>query len=799
MRKRSGPRPPRRSGPEQPAVEVPGRFGLRTDLFLRSLKQPAFVVVVVLALIFLVGWLRLIRYSEGPIASLQDSGLWPVGFGAGLAVLAVGRRQRAAAVAAVVLITLAACLMTGLTDGTAVAWAGAAGAEAWVLARMVARDASGRARLADDGELGKLLLAAAVAAGVGAAVAALAGAVGVGEASPRQVASVLPVIAVSHMLSHVLVVPFFMKVPQEPPTAGRGEIVLQAALATLVTGLVFVVNFPGTLWLVFPLLAWGATRCGFRIAHVQTVLLGVVATELSIRGVGPFAAEQPELALPMVDVLLLQGYVLSAAAVTLPLAIAIAVQHRRADEVLEERQRAEGLVRSTVGTAIIATDLTGTVSLANPGAVDLFGYDAATLASLSVAELFGEGEVAEQARALGVAPELGAVMEAMSATPGERRECVVRRADGESRAHLLGFAHLTDEHGRVTGFVLTSEDITERIRMHESLVTALAAEHALVQRLEELDGVKEALVSTVSHELRTPITSIQGFIEMLQDGDYGELTSAQAEAVERVSSNSGRLLTLINDLLALARTESGAMDFDLQPIDLRDTVRTAWQVLEPRLHGRELAVSVQLTDGPAMLEGDEDQLERLVVNLIGNAIKFTPDGGRIVVRLTQEGERLGLEVSDTGIGVPQDEQSQLFSRFFRSRLASEHAIQGTGLGLSIVKAVAERHGGTVTARSQPGEGTTFRVELAASDPAGLGGHTAPCRDEPEPESPTGPVSIEELLATMPSADLPPAETAPADLAAADEPVGASGGEHSLGVLARPGTAPRLDRSSRRNI
>ena len=712
LRSRQRPQPERK-----PGWGVPGRGGLPRGL--RSLARPAAVVAAVLALIFVVGWLRFTRHSGGVAGSLEECGLWPVGFGAGLAVLALTRRQRGAAAAAVALVTLAAGMTAGVAGGASAALALGAGVEAWVLAGMLARDPDGRARLIDLGDLIRLVWAGAVAALAGMAILGVALVSGLTGESIIESLPLLPVIAISHLLSHVLVVPFFLRIPDDPPTAGRGEVALQAVLAVVVTPLLFIPEFPGTVFLAFPLLAWGATRCGFRSALAQPVLLGVVAAELTIQGLGPFDASQADLPSPLVGVLLLQGYVLSGAAVTLPLAIAIALQHRRADEVIEERQRAEGLVRSTVGTAIVATDLSGRVRLANPGAAELFGYDAATLSSLSVADLFPENELADQARGLGVEPELRAVMDAMSATPGERREWVVRRADGEARGHLLGFAHLADDRGGVSGFVLTSEDITERIRVHESLVAALVAEHEVVQRLEELDGVKEALVSTVSHELRTPITSILGHVELLQDGDYGELTKAQAHAIDRVSDNGRRLLTLIDDLLILSRLQNGVVDLELRPFDLREAVRAAWEVLETKLRGRDLAVSMQLADGPTVLEGDKNQLERLVANLIGNAIKFTPDGGRVVVRLTQRGERLLLEVSDTGIGIPEDEQEQLFSRFFRSRLASERAIQGTGLGLSIVQAIAEQHGGRVSAESKPGHGTTFRVELPASEPASV--------------------------------------------------------------------------------
>ncbi len=733
-------------------------------------RRSVLVVGVVLLLIFLVGRFRAAEHFGEGAGGLHEAGLWPVGLGAGLAVLAAGRVQRGAALVAVAVITLLTA--TSIDLGLAASGTLAAGAavEAWVVARLVARDPDGRARLLDHADLMRLVVAGLAAAVTGAAVAGLALFAGIADETLAEAGPVVLVVVTTHLISHVLIVPFFLRTPHEAASAGRGEVVLQTGLVVVATPALFVLGIPGTVFLVFPLLAWGATRGGFRMALAQAALLGIVAGQLTSAGLGPFAVQGDD-AGAVFGILRLQGYVLSGVAVILPLAIAIAIQHRRSADVVRERQRAEGLVRSTVGTAILATDLAGAVRLANPGAVDLFGYDAATLVTLSVADLLPPGELAEQAGALGVPPDLVAVMEAMSGasgSPGTRREWVVRRADGGARAHLLGIARLTDGRGAKTGYVLTSEDITDRIQLQESLTSALVAEREVVTRMKELDGVKEALVSSVSHELRTPITSILGFIEMLEDGDYGRLSEAQAQVLGRVSENGSRLLTLIDDLLALARIQDGVMPLDLQPLDLGDVVRSAWAALEGRFHGRDLRVSLQLPEGPARAEGDRDQLERLMVNLIGNAIKFTPDGGEVTVRLRRLGDRFGIDVTDTGIGIPQEEQAELFGRFFRSSLAAENAIQGTGLGLSIVKAIAEQHGGGVSVESEPGRGSTFRVDLPAAPPAEPA-DSAPVAPEPATVE-AAPVSAEPVgIHAHPAVPAPAPEPAPA----ADRPTAGS--------------------------
>jgi signal transduction histidine kinase len=215
----------------------------------------------------------------------------------------------------------------------------------------------------------------------------------------------------------------------------------------------------------------------------------------------------------------------------------------------------------------------------------------------------------------------------------------------------------------------------------------------------------------VSHELRTPITSIVGYLEMLQDGAYGELNDRQADAVARVDGNSQRLLGLIDELLTLSRVQEQGLGLGDREVDLVRVVATACDVVAPAWATKGLDASVDLPAGPAPFVGDEDMLERVVVNLVGNAVKFTPSGGRIGVRLHLEADGAVVEVTDTGIGIPPEEQELLFTRFFRSSTAQQHAIPGSGLGLSIARHIVEMHGGTVGVESEPGVGTTFRVHL----------------------------------------------------------------------------------------
>ena len=234
----------------------------------------------------------------------------------------------------------------------------------------------------------------------------------------------------------------------------------------------------------------------------------------------------------------------------------------------------------------------------------------------------------------------------------------------------------------------------------------------------ELERLKDEFLATVSHELRTPLTSIVGYAEALTAGDFGELAADQAEFVGVIERNANRLTRLVDDLLLTARIESHALELYLEDVDAAALVADCAQGVTPYAESR--GVQLVLETEPLKLRADTLRFTQLLNNLFSNGVKFTPDGGTVTVRTRME-EGVGvIEVEDTGMGIPADEQDKLFERFFRSSVAHRRSIEGTGLGLVIAKAIAERHGGRIGFESQVGMGTTFRVELPlqAEVPAG---------------------------------------------------------------------------------
>jgi signal transduction histidine kinase len=227
------------------------------------------------------------------------------------------------------------------------------------------------------------------------------------------------------------------------------------------------------------------------------------------------------------------------------------------------------------------------------------------------------------------------------------------------------------------------------------------------QQLMEIDRLKDEFVSSISHELRTPLTSIAGYVELLQEEESDQHKLGHLAIVGR---NSERLLALVSDLLFAARLQYGRLELERSPVDLRSLVVQCVDSARPRAQAASVRLELHVQDVPQVL-GEPAKLAQLLDNLVSNAIKFTPRDGQVDVRLTPHPEMIRIEVSDTGIGIPDVERERLFERFFRAQSALERQIQGTGLGLYISKAIVDAHDGRIGVTSTPGAGTTFIVEL----------------------------------------------------------------------------------------
>jgi PAS domain S-box-containing protein len=399
----------------------------------------------------------------------------------------------------------------------------------------------------------------------------------------------------------------------------------------------------------------------------------------------------------------------------------LVTQASELEEALLERRRAEETVVQLAAIvessddAIAGTSHEGAILSWNAGAERLFGYSAEEIIGQPVAVLVPSERM----------HELSTVARRVNAGEGvEEHHTRGLRKDGSEVDVSLTVSPILDHLQRVAGAAVIARDVTHMKRQQSQLQALLAKERvaradaeaareALAtqnERLRELDRLKDEFISLVSHELRTPLTSIRGYLELLLDGGAGELSQDQERFLAVVDRNSKRLMHLVGDLLFLAQVEAGKLTLELGDVELDAVVAEAVEAAKPIADEKGIELKAAVVPTPAMI-GDRGRLGQVLDNLVSNALKFTNEGGSVDVNVTSSNGEAVLEVRDTGIGIRKGEQAQLFDRFFRSSEATERAIPGTGLGLTIVKAIVERHEGTIEVESAAGKGTTMRVRL----------------------------------------------------------------------------------------
>ena len=241
---------------------------------------------------------------------------------------------------------------------------------------------------------------------------------------------------------------------------------------------------------------------------------------------------------------------------------------------------------------------------------------------------------------------------------------------------------------------------------------ATAVENARAyEALETADKVKSDFLRMVTHEFRSPLSSVQSMLRLLELGIVDTLTDGQRDLVQRSQRRISHMMALVNDLLELAAGKMEVLQGKQQTVDLGIIIAQVTELFQPKALENGIQYAIELGTEPLLLSGYADSLERMVMNLVSNAVKYTPGGGAVAVKAWCEAGTINLEVSDTGIGIPEDALSRVFTEFYRARNARDLDVEGTGLGLVLVQDVVEQHGGKISVHSRVGEGSTFTVSL----------------------------------------------------------------------------------------
>lgn len=361
----------------------------------------------------------------------------------------------------------------------------------------------------------------------------------------------------------------------------------------------------------------------------------------------------------------------------------------------------EGLWSSITAQAVIGTDRDGRITAWNPGAERLLGLSyAEAMDDVRVDRFFPDAVLTmleadcpagSQGAEIGeLARGVRAMFAAVDAEQMVDGDLSVRTAGGTTVPARVTVTPNRDSVGAQQGylFVVTDES-----------------------RAVEVARMKDEFVGMISHELRTPLSAIIGFLDLLQNDPAQPLTEDQQEFVGIIERNAQRLLNLVGDLLFTAQVESGRFPLDRADADIAEIVRSAVTSAGPHAQREGITLRAEVPDGALRLLIDPGRIGQAIDNLLSNAIKFTPSGGDVTARVRTVDGGVELAVRDTGVGIPEDEQGMLFTRFFRASTATQNAVPGVGLGLTITRAIVTAHGGTMDMTSQVGVGTEFRFTL----------------------------------------------------------------------------------------
>jgi PAS domain S-box-containing protein len=359
------------------------------------------------------------------------------------------------------------------------------------------------------------------------------------------------------------------------------------------------------------------------------------------------------------------------------------------------------LVESVRDYAIFALDSTGHIVTWNPGAERFKGYAAHEIIGKHFSVFYPPADIArgKPAWELEVASREGRL---------EDEGWRIKKDGSRFWANVVITA-LRDESGTLIGFAKVTRDLTERIETEQQAIE----DARLVAVSETANRTKGEFLAALSHELRTPLNAIGGYADLMQMELAGPVTEQQRLYLTRVRESQQHLLRVINDLLNYSRMEAGTVTYEKTPVPLGSVVDAVIGMVTLQASSKAIALERDAHSDHAVALGDRVKVEQIVLNLLSNALKFTPRGGRVMVASDVSGDKAVVTVSDTGPGIPADKREHIFEPFVQLGRSFSSGHEGAGLGLAISRDLARAMHGDLTVESTPGEGSVFRLTLPA--------------------------------------------------------------------------------------
>lgn len=343
-------------------------------------------------------------------------------------------------------------------------------------------------------------------------------------------------------------------------------------------------------------------------------------------------------------------------------------------EISDEKNKMEAVLRG-MADGIIATDCERKTVLVNPAARKMFAYGKDDILGKDIIQIVRNHRIDE------------CLAKAIDSNSYLEEEVIVNSPEGDHRNIRCHFAPITDETANVSGGVIVFTDITE---------------------LRRLEQVRKDFVANVSHELRTPLTSIIGYVDTLLESNIEDPVTTN-KFLQIIKKEADRLSILIRDLLNLSRVEGQSPD--LRPNRLEEVIEKPLNILEDLAEEKEIRIEKEFEDNLPLVLMIPGQIEQVFINLIDNAIKYNEPGGKVIIRVYSNSDKVFVEVEDNGIGIPEADQDRIFERFYRVDKARSRELGGTGIGLSIVKNIIKAHEGNIELESEIGKGTVFKFFL----------------------------------------------------------------------------------------